>query len=48
LKKVFRKKQVRLPYQHGELVKTPFEVLDEETKVGFNESKLAPMQLKAF
>ena len=42
LKKVFRNKSAVLPYDCPELATTPFEKIDEETKVRFSLEKLMP------
>ena len=40
LKDAFRKKHTNMPYKHQELKKTPFEIIEEESKVAFDVSKL--------
>ena len=48
MRNAFRKKHTIQPYSHSELKKTPFEKLDEETKVQFELSKLVPAQKAAY
>ena len=48
MKKAFRKKHTVQPYMHQELIKTPFEKLDEETKVQFDLEKLEPARRAAY
>ena len=44
LKSVFREKNTLMPYKHEEMNKSPFEALDEETKVKFDLNRLSPRQ----
>ena len=42
LKDLFRKKHVVQPYAHPEMDKLPLEILEEQSKIEFNEEKLDP------
>ena len=42
MKIAFRKKNMTQPYMHKELEKTPFQKLDDDTKVMFDLDRLAP------
>ena len=48
LKDCFRKKNTTMLYEHKELKKSPFQVMDEETKIGFDAEKLSPQLRKAY
>ena len=37
-----------MPYMHEELKETPFQVLDKETKVGFDLNRLEPKEREAY
>ena len=48
LKDFYRNKNINHVYKHDELKKTPFEKLDEETKVHFDVTRLQPNQRRAY